>query len=225
VSLVRLISRPKLVSLISRPKLVSLGLAVSFWRRLMNSEATFNLKTVVAQCLDGHQHAMSQLIDHYHAMVYGLCFRMLGQRQDAEDVTQETFFRVLRNLDRWDANRKFEPWLLTIAGNRCRTKLSQRKRKSTTQVLDYPIIDNRTDNNEGQILEEVQVALGQLRAEYRQVFQMFHFEQKSYEEIAASMKIPQGTVKTWCHRARKEIVEILARRENIVQPKQACSSL
>lgn len=190
----------------------------------MNSEVTFNLKTVVAECLEGHQHAMTQLIAHYHSMVYGLCFRMLGQRQDAEDVTQETFFRVLRNLDRWDATRKFEPWLLTIAGNRCRTKLSQRKRKTSTQVLDYPVVDPRTDHEAGQIFEEVQVALGQLRSEYRQVFRMFHFEQKSYEEIALTMKIPQGTVKTWCHRARREIVEILARRENIVQPKQACSA-
>ena len=164
---------------------------------------------------------MTELFAQYHPLVYGLCFRMLGQRQDAEDVTQETFFRVIRNLHRWDNERKFEPWLLTIAGNRCRTKLSQRARKQAHVSLDFPVPDQRQDSNAGQILEEVELALENLRSEYQEVFRMFHFQQKSYEEIAAKLNVPQGTVKTWCHRARREMIQLLARRRNIVNPKEA----
>lgn len=182
---------------------------------------SFELKNVVSRCLAGQQAAMSELVAQYHPLVYGLCFRMLGQRQDAEDVTQETFFRVIRNLHRWDHERKFEPWLLTIAGNRCRTKLSQRARKQNHVSLDFPVPDQKQCVDEGQILEEVQLAVSQIRSEYQDVFRMFHFEQKSYEEIANALNVPQGTVKTWCHRARREIVQLLARRENIVSAKEA----
>ena len=64
---------------------------------------------------------MIDLVNRFRGQVFGLCYRMLGQRQDAEDAAQETFVRVLKNLHRWDPARPFEPWLLTIAGNRCRT--------------------------------------------------------------------------------------------------------
>lgn len=181
----------------------------------------FELKQVVGRCLAGQQSAMSELVAQYHPLVFGLCFRMLGQRQDAEDVTQETFFRVIKNLHRWDSERKFEPWLLTIAGNRCRTKLSQRSKRKNQVSLDFPIVDQRQDLEEGQILEEVKIAVDNLRKDYRTVFQLFHFEQKSYDEIAAILKVPQGTIKTWCHRARREIVQQLARRDNIINSKEA----
>ena len=73
---------------------------------------------------------------------------MLGQREDAEDATQETFVRVAKNLHRWDPERKFEPWLLTIAGNRCRTRLSKRKRRPAHFPLEVPIADNSVEIRE-----------------------------------------------------------------------------
>ena len=87
------------------------------------------LSIIVNRCLDGQQSAFSDLIDRLRGRVYGLCYRMLGQREDAEDATQETFLRVARNLHRWDPTRSFEPWLLTIAGNRCRTRLAKLTRR------------------------------------------------------------------------------------------------
>src|SRR5687768_16184080 len=88
-----------------------------------------DLKGLVRQCLTGDQPAMLALVERFRGQVFGLCYRMLGQRQDAEDAAQETFVRVLKNLHRWDPARDFEPWLLAIAGNRCRTALSSRKRR------------------------------------------------------------------------------------------------
>ena len=83
-------------------------------------------RQLVARCIRGEQAAMIALVERFRGQVFGLCFRMLAQRQDAEDAAQETFVRVLKNLHRWDQQRDFEPWLLAIAGNRCRTALAAR---------------------------------------------------------------------------------------------------
>ena len=90
------------------------------------------LSLLVDRCLAGDQSSFKELVYRFRGQVYGLCYRMLGQREDAEDATQETFLRVVRNLDRWDPKRAFEPWLLTIAGNRCRTRLAKRTRRPQT---------------------------------------------------------------------------------------------
>ncbi len=156
---------------------------------------------------------MVDLVDRFRGQVFGLCYRMLGSREDAEDAAQETFVRVLKNLATWDANREFEPWLLAIAGNRCRTALATRRRKPPMQTIAEPITDKTPDMQAAQNLaEEVRLALLKVRDELRQAFVMFHEHQLSYAEIAESMNCPVGTVKTWVHRARREIVDQLRRR-------------
>ena len=93
------------------------------------------IRSLVQQCLAGDQRAMLALVERFEGAVYGLCYRMLGQRQDAEDMAQETFVRALRSLSHWDQEREFLPWLLAIAGNRCRTCLSQRMRRPASTPL------------------------------------------------------------------------------------------
>jgi RNA polymerase sigma-70 factor (ECF subfamily) len=173
----------------------------------------FELRNTVNKCLSGNPTAALELVRHFQGQVFGLCYRMLGHRQDAEDATQETFFRVLKNLHRWDQDRDFEPWLLTIAGNRCRTRLAKRMRNPSLQSLDRPVVDQTWQNQSAELLgEEVDLALTGIRPEYRQAFLMFHQHQLSYDEIATAMKIPLGTVKTWVYRARRQIVLKLEQR-------------
>src|SRR4051794_4008897 len=74
----------------------------------------------------GEPQAPRLMIERYQGVVFGLCFRMMGHRHDAEDVMQETFVRALRGISGFDVNRPFRPWLLGIAANRCRTALSRR---------------------------------------------------------------------------------------------------
>lgn len=157
---------------------------------------------------------MAALVDRYRGQVYGLCYRMLGQREDAEDMAQETFVRALRNLASWDAEREFEPWLLAIAGNRCRTALSTRMRRPASQpLLDDCVRDESPDLQAAKNLaEEVELALADVRSEYREAFVLFHEHELSYAEIGAILDCPLGTVKTWVHRARKELIERLQRR-------------
>ena len=171
------------------------------------------LVSLVNRCLAGHQAAQVDFVRRFQGQVYGFCYRMLGQREDAEDCTQETFIRVLRNLHRWDTNRKIEPWLLTIAGNRCRTRLSIRGRRPASYSLDVPIEDRTQLYRDADLLsEEINLALGELREEYREAFLLFHEKELPYEQIATLMTVPLGTIKTWVHRARREIVQKLAKR-------------
>jgi len=170
-------------------------------------------RMLVNRCIAGQQQAMVELVDRFRGQVFGLCYRMLGHRQDAEDVAQETFVRVLKNLARWDQERDFEPWLLAIAGNRCRTALSTRMRRPQSQSLVDSVVDNSPDFQSARNLaEEVQLALLKTRAEYREAFVLFHEHELSYAEIAETMDCPLGTVKTWVHRARRELVDQLLRR-------------
>ena len=173
-----------------------------------------DLKQLVDRCLTGQQTALMDFVRRFQGQVYGFCYRMLGQREDAEDATQETFIRVLKNLHRWDQERDVEPWLLTIAGNRCRTKLAKRMRRPKSQPLEIPVPDQFHHRWAGeQLAEEVELALKSVRLEYRQAFVFFHQNEMSYEEIANKMDVPLGTVKTWVHRARRELIRRLSLRE------------
>ena len=187
-------------------------------------QAFDDLPAVVNRCLAGDQSAMLQLVDRFQGQVFGLCYRMLGQRQDAEDVAQETFLRVLRNLHRWDATRDFEPWLLAIAGNRCRTALATRKRRPAQESLIDQVADGAPDQRAAaHLAEEVQLALVDVREDYRQAFLLFHEHELSYGEIAESMEVPLGTVKTWVHRARRELIERLRARGVLEEQRHAVS--
>ncbi|WP_425618873.1 RNA polymerase sigma factor [Anatilimnocola sp. NA78] len=171
------------------------------------------LRPLITLCLRGDQLAMLALVDRFRGQVFGLCLRMLSQRQDAEDAAQETFVRVLKNLHRWDPERDFEPWLLAIAGNRCRTALATRKRRPTAEILPEQVPDEAPDpQSEQQLAEEVALALVDVRDEYRQAFVLFHEHQLSYDQIAEAMAVPLGTVKTWVHRARRGLIERLRQR-------------
>jgi RNA polymerase sigma-70 factor (ECF subfamily) len=137
---------------------------------------------------------------------------MLGHRQDAEDAVQETFVRVFKNLHRWDPQRE-EPWLLTIAGNRCRSRLARRYSKTPTQSLDYPVSDrSHLESDKDQLAEEIDLAIEALRSQHRECFLLFHQQEMPYAEIATKMSIPLGTVKTWVHRARHEVIRRLRQR-------------
>lgn len=167
---------------------------------------------LVRRCLRGKPDAMRELIERFQADVFGLSIRILTHRQDAEDVTQETFLRVFRSLRRWDSKRPLRPWILGIAVNRCRTWLGRRVKRP--ELADYlhesPARDDTDDSTE--LVAEIRVALAGLRPEYRSVFVLFHEQGRSYEEIAEVHGRPVGTIKTWLHRTRLEILTYLRGR-------------
>ncbi len=171
------------------------------------------LRELIERCLGGDDRAVAALIDRFGQQVFALCYRMLGHRQDAEDVAQESLVRAVRNLNQWDSTRAFVPWLLTIASNRCRSFLVQRQRRGMPSADVERIADDRPDVlTIRHLSEEFEIALAALRDEHRQAFVLFHRQQLSYAEIAEVLAIPLGTVRTWVHRAREELAAVLRRR-------------
>jgi RNA polymerase sigma-70 factor (ECF subfamily) len=173
-----------------------------------------DIRTTIRRALVGDQAAMTELVRAFQGQVFGLCYRLVGSRPDAEDMAQETFVRALGALSSWDPSRPFEPWLLTIAANRCRTLLAKRKRRPATALLEADPPDPAPQRHAANpLIEEVTLALAQIRDEYRQAFVLFHEYELSYQQIAEALGCPLGTVKTWVHRARRELVDRLRQRE------------
>ena len=167
---------------------------------------------LVRRCLRGDEQAVQALVATFQADVYGLCVRLLNHRHDAEDVAQEVFLRVFRSLRRWDSTRPLKPWIMGIAVNRCRTWMGQRARRP--ELADYlqDTAAGKPADDSTELVQEIESALGSLRSEYRTVFVLFHEQGQPYEVIADALKRPVGTIKTWLHRARIEVLERLRQR-------------
>ena len=167
---------------------------------------------LVQGCLTGDEASQRKFVEQFQGLVFGVCLRMLGHRQDAEDVAQEVFLRTFRNLDRWDQVRPLHPWLLTITANRCRTHLEERGRRPIPVDLHADLLPQRSISQPQDDAEEVQKALLTLRHEYRQCFVLFYQQELSVEEVAEILERPEGTIKIWLYRARKEIAEYFRQR-------------
>lgn len=164
------------------------------------------------RCLAGDQSAIRVFVEYFQGLVFAICLNRLRNREDAEDVSQQTLVRAVRHLRHWDSKRPLRPWVQAIAINRCRTHLSQRNHQ--TRTFD-PSIDMSGPEHRMLTLdlaEELELALGKIRDEYRNCFILFHQQELSITRVAEIMKCPEGTVKTWLHRARRELAELLIER-------------
>ena len=167
---------------------------------------------LVRRCLRGDDVAVRALVERFQAEVFGLCVRMLRHRQDAEDITQEVFLRIFRSLRSWDASRPLRPWIASIAVNRCRTWLVQRARRPELADYLHEVAAGPAADDAAELAAEIEAAVADLRPDYRAAFVLFHEQGQTYEDIATTLDRPVGTVKTWLHRARLEVLERLRRR-------------
>ena len=167
---------------------------------------------LVRRCLTGDPAACRELVEQFQADVFTMCQRLLAHCHDAEDVTQEVFLRVFRSLGRWDSARPLRPWVLGIAVNRCRTWMGKRGRGPELSEYLHEAPDRRPADDSIELRTEIRAAVDALRGEYREVFVLFHERGQSYEEISQVVDRPVGTVKTWLHRARLELLERLRSR-------------
>jgi RNA polymerase sigma-70 factor (ECF subfamily) len=167
---------------------------------------------LVRRCLRKQPEAVRTLVERFQHDVFGLCYRLLDNRHDAEDVSQEVFLRVFRSLHRWDSGRPLRPWILGIAVNRCRTFMAQRAKRPELADYLHDTVAGRADDDSAELLREIAAAVQALRPEYREVFAMFHEQGLPYEEIAEALGHPVGTIKTWLHRARTEVLTRLRQR-------------
>ncbi|MGL6073858.1 MAG: RNA polymerase sigma factor [Fimbriiglobus sp.] len=162
---------------------------------------------LVRRCLKGHPDATRELITRFESDVFAICLRMLRVRQDAEDAAQEVFLRIFRSLKTWDSARPLKPWVLTITVNRCRTVMLKRsKLPEPTEDLSEVPSRMKAEAAPTELTEALETALGNLRSDYREVFVLFHEQALPYDEIAEIVGRPTGTIKTWLHRARSQVL-------------------
>ncbi len=181
---------------------------------------------VVEHALEGRESAYRELIGRYERPVFSVIYRMVRDRERAEDLAQETFVKVFNALDRYDPSYKFSSWIFKIAHNT--TVDSLRKKEPDTLSLDGSPHARTQEQAEASALTavshdenpeefaaskelgaEIELALAELRPEYREALMLWHLEGRPYDEIAEIMDLPLGTVKTYIHRGRNELREKL----------------
>jgi len=167
------------------------------------------------RCLAGDQKACRDLVVRYQRQVFSVLMRVVRRAEDAEDLTQETFVRMFRALDRYDPERPFAAWLFTIATRLAIDHLRRRRvptvsmlvaeagstEERTIDVEDPGLKpDEITSNAEEEV--RAQSLIDSLPEHYRIVVLLRHQQDLSYEEIAEALNLPLGTVKARIHRAR-----------------------
>jgi RNA polymerase sigma-70 factor (ECF subfamily) len=181
---------------------------------------------IVALAQEGRETAFRELIRRYERPVFSLVFRMVRDRSTAEDLAQETFIKVLNHIDRYVPEFKFSSWLFKIANNLAIDHL-RKKQLPTVSIDGAPDATTAAQieatsfelaSNTESALDELEArelggaierAIAGLRPEYRACIMLRHVEGRSYEEIAATLDLPLGTVKTYIHRARHELRKAL----------------
>jgi len=178
-------------------------------------------EVLIRRCQEGDELAIAALVRRYQNYVYRLCYLIMRSEQDAEDMTQETFIRAFRALPRFEtrADASFEAWLYRIAVNRCRSRM----RRKWYQVLPWPnpappIIANSEMQPDEQALRseqrnEVLEAITSLGERHRLVVLLRYYAGFSNEEIAQTLDIPSGTVRSRLHTARQRLKRLLIAKE------------
>jgi RNA polymerase sigma-70 factor (ECF subfamily) len=173
-------------------------------------------RELVGQCLQGDERAYRELVTRYRRQVYTLALRMLRRPEDAEDVTQETFVRMFRALERYDPNRPFAAWILTIASRLSIDQIRRRKQNPISLFqgeagsedeyvieIEDPGPGPETQAVHGEEEDRASALIESLPEHYRIVVMLRHVQDLSYEEIAEALNLPLGTVKARIHRARE----------------------
>lgn len=176
------------------------------------------VKKRIKQVLKGDQEAFGEVVELYKDKIFWLCYRMLGNRHEAEDISQEAFVRAYVNIESFKINRKFSTWLYRIATNLCIDRI---RKKKPDFFLDAEIAgtegltlysqlatseqgpDDKVETLELQ--EVVQREILRLSDKYRTVIVLRYIDDLSLKEIAEVLEMPLGTVKTRLHRGREAL--------------------
>ena len=187
---------------------------------------------LIEQYRAGHEHAFDVLVHRYQQELYHFLVRFTGSRHAAEDVFQETFLQVHLSIDTFQTDKRFKPWLFTIAANKARDYLRRTNRRAALRLsapiqgdageedrqfldllqADLPMPDEQATLRETQ--ERVQKVVISLPDHLREILILAYFHQFAYKEIAEMLKIPLGTVKSRLHSAVGSFADLWKRSAN-----------
>ncbi len=182
----------------------------------------------------GDQHAWQQLVTSQHRRIYAICYRFTGSATDAEDLTQDVFVKLYRNLASFDVQKgSFQTWITTLARNLLVDHFRRTRLDRATDSLDASLstdddgptmADRLADTARGQeqhvagleLKARIQQALKELSPELREAVILRDLEDMDYKEIAQVLRVPEGTVKSRISRGRGELARLLGRIEGQV---------
>jgi RNA polymerase sigma-70 factor, ECF subfamily len=168
-------------------------------------------RDLIERARRGETEAFGELIVRYQMSIFNVCYRLLHERSEAEDLTQEAFLRAHKRLDMFDEERPFGPWMRRVAANVCLNYLESRRdaaefnEERDSEQSQSP--ETQTEARERS--EQIRGALDSLPPHYRVVIELRHFQEMSYDEMARELDIPLSDVKSHLFRARKLLAEKL----------------
>lgn len=176
-------------------------------------------RDLLVRSRDGDQQAFRQLVENYTPRVYGLVRNLVHSQSEAEDVTQEVFFKVYRKLETFREDSAFYTWLYRVAVNASTDWLKKKRQDRSLQVEDLQRLP-LTDDGEGpdddlgrkDLRSQIRAAMGQLPEKFRTILVLRELEGMAYEEISKVLKISKGTVESRLFRARAKLKAELERR-------------
>ena len=168
---------------------------------------------LVERSRTGDRQALAALMERYQRPIYNAAYRVLGNGDDAADVTQNTFLKVAEKLDDYDAQYKFFSWIYRIAINESLNALRRDSREEPLEDCDElpssAALDPESHAYDAQLAGRIQHALNALRYEHRIVITLRHFSDCSYGEIAGILELQEKTVKSRLFEARQKLRELL----------------
>ena len=177
-------------------------------------------QTLVKRTLAGDLDAFGELVQIYQASVFNVCYRVLGNRRDAEDLTQEAFLRAYNHLESYHRDRPFGPWMRTVAANLCYNHLKRRELdrlplEDERDLLEMDPVQNPEGSLEiSQKNQTVYQALWELPHPQRIALELRHFQGLSYQEMADALDLPLNTVRSHLYRGRQKLAELLEEEEH-----------
>jgi len=171
---------------------------------------------IVARVLNGDTSAFSKLVDQYKDLVYTLALRMLRNREEAEEVSQDVFIKIFKSLSSFKGDSKLSTWVYRVAYNSCLDQLKKNKKHQMDVPIDdynYNKIDTINNALEGLIKAEkqqlIRTCVNKLPEDSSAIITLFYFDELSLDEISGITGIESNTVKVKLFRARQRLAKIM----------------
>jgi len=178
-------------------------------------------KQLISEMRKGNTRAFSDLVDSYKDMVFTLSVRMLGNREEAEEVSQDVFIKVFKSLQNFKGDSKLSTWVYRIAYNTCLDRIRKIKKKRIHTDLEHidQIAYADLDTAFQKMLETersglINQCLSKLSAEDAGVLTLFYLEEKNLQEMEKATSLPVNTLKVRLYRARKRLASIMEKSVN-----------
>jgi len=172
-------------------------------------------RTAILKCQQGSRDAFGTIVTRYMRRAYLAAVALVGNREDAMDISQEAFVKAYRAIGRFDLERPFYPWFLRILRNQCFDWMRKRRARPAGDLI-KELPDGRMNPEvlarRNEIKEQVWTAVRRLSERDREIIVLRHFQHFSYAEIAETLGIPQGTVMSRLFTARSRLRELLKDR-------------